>query len=139
MRSLYHHRSQIPVFCFADFLLRLALPGVPPARFQSQKTTYLATLQKPVGIFYRQDIRQRDLRSYTLDLLEQGHFLRGPDFNVACSLACSFKQTEGVGHEEDSRSTVSGRPEFLVKGQFPIMRADTDGQPRVFNCLGYKF
>ncbi len=74
MRSLHHHRSQIPVSCFADFLLRLALPGVPPARFQSQKTTYLATLQKPVWIFYRQDIRQRDLRSYTLHLLEQRHF-----------------------------------------------------------------
>jgi hypothetical protein len=29
--------------------------------------------------------------------------------------------------------------EFLVKGQFPIMRAGTDGQPRVFNCLGYLF
>ena len=74
MRSLHHHRSQIPVSCFTDFLLRLALPGVPPARFQSQKTTYLATLQKPVWILYRQDIRQRDLRSHTLHLLEQGHF-----------------------------------------------------------------
>jgi hypothetical protein len=73
MRSLHHHRSQIPVSGFADTLLRLALPGVPPARFQPQKTTYLATLQKPVWIFYRQDIRQRDLRSHTLHLLEQGH------------------------------------------------------------------
>jgi len=27
-----------------------------------------------VGVFYGQDIRQRDLRSYTLHLLEQGHF-----------------------------------------------------------------
>src|SRR5437879_4408635 len=50
VRSLHHHRSQIPVSCFTDFLLRLALPGVPPARFQSQKTTYLATLQKPVWL-----------------------------------------------------------------------------------------
>src|SRR5580692_9859566 len=74
MRSLHHHRSQIPVSCFADFLLRLALPGVPPARFQSQKTTYLATLQKPVWIFYRQHLRQRHLRPYTLHLLEQGRF-----------------------------------------------------------------
>jgi hypothetical protein len=38
------------------------------------------------------------------------NLLRGPDFNMACSLACSFKQTEGVAHEEDSRGTVSGRP-----------------------------
>src|SRR5882724_2013231 len=67
-------RSQIPVSFFADFLLRLALSGVPPARLQPQKTTYLATLQKPVGVFYLQDIRQRDLRSYTLHLLQQGHF-----------------------------------------------------------------
>jgi len=40
----------------------------------AKKSTYLATLQKPVWIFYRQDIRQRDLRSYPLHLLEQGHF-----------------------------------------------------------------
>src|SRR6266404_391807 len=45
MRSLHHHRSQIPVSFFADSLLWLALPGVPPARSQPQKTTYLATLQ----------------------------------------------------------------------------------------------
>jgi hypothetical protein len=30
MRSLHHHRSQIPVSFFADALLWLALPGVPP-------------------------------------------------------------------------------------------------------------
>jgi hypothetical protein len=71
MRSLHHHRSQIPVSFFADALLWLALPGVPPPRSQPQKTTDLATLQKPVWIFYRQDIRQRDLRSYPLHLLEQ--------------------------------------------------------------------
>src|SRR6267142_4422824 len=74
MRSLHHHRSQIPVSCFADALLRFALTGVSPARFQPQKTTYLATLQKPVWIFYRQDIRQSDLCSHSLHLLEQGHF-----------------------------------------------------------------
>src|SRR6267378_1386708 len=34
MRSLHHHRSQIPVSFFADFLLWFALPGVPPARSQ---------------------------------------------------------------------------------------------------------
>src|ERR1700719_329839 len=33
MRSLHHHRSQIPVSFFADALLRRALPGVPSARF----------------------------------------------------------------------------------------------------------
>src|SRR6202158_2042763 len=32
VRSLHHHGSQIPVSFFADALLRLALPGVPPAR-----------------------------------------------------------------------------------------------------------
>src|ERR1700726_4731104 len=74
VRSLHHHRAQIPVSFFADALLWFALPGVPAARFQSQKTTYLATLQKPMWVFYRQDIRQRDLRSYTLHLLEQRHF-----------------------------------------------------------------
>src|ERR1700730_13351271 len=74
MGSLHHHPAQMPVSFFADALLWFALPGVPPARFQSQKTTYLATLQKPMWVFYRQDIRQRDLRSYTLHLLEQGHF-----------------------------------------------------------------
>src|SRR6202051_1638488 len=74
MRSLHHHGSQIPVSFFTDSLLWLALSGVPPARFQPQKTTYLATLQKTVWVFYGQHIRQRDLRSYTLHLLEQGHF-----------------------------------------------------------------
>jgi hypothetical protein len=74
MRALHHHRSQIPVSLFADALLWFALPGVPPARSQSQKTTDRATLQKPVRVFYRQDIGQRDLRSYTLHLLQQGHF-----------------------------------------------------------------
>jgi hypothetical protein len=74
MRALHHHRSQIPVSFFTDSLLWLALPGVPPARSQPQKTTYLATLQKPMWVFYGQHIRQRDLRSYTLHLLEQGHF-----------------------------------------------------------------
>ena len=59
MRSLHHHRAQIPVSFFADSFLRFALPGVPPARFQSQKTADLATLQKPVWVFDRQDIRQR--------------------------------------------------------------------------------
>jgi len=67
------------------------------------------------------------------------NLLGGLDFNVACSLACSFKQTEGVPHEEDSRSTVSGRPGIPGSGSVPIMRAGTDGQPRVFNCLGYQF
>src|SRR3984957_6468772 len=52
MRALYHHGSQIPVSFFTDALLRLALPGVPPPRFQPQKTTDLATLHKPVGVFY---------------------------------------------------------------------------------------
>jgi hypothetical protein len=28
---------------------------------------------------------------------------------------------------------------FLVVCQFLIMRAGTDGQPRVFNCLGCQF
>src|SRR5260221_10758824 len=70
MRSLHHHGSQIAVSFFADFLLWLALPGVSPARSQPQKTTYRATLQKPVWVFYRQHIRQRDLRSYSLHLLE---------------------------------------------------------------------
>src|ERR1700722_18865397 len=74
MRSLHHHGSQIPVSFFTDSLLWLALSGVPPARFQSQKTTDLATLQKTVGVFDGQHIGQRDLRSYTLHLLEQGHF-----------------------------------------------------------------
>jgi hypothetical protein len=46
------------------------------------------------------------------------NLLRGPDFNVACSLACSFKQTEGVAHEEDFRSTVSGRPGIPLVGYF---------------------
>src|ERR1700730_16613727 len=59
----------------ADALLWFALSGVPAARSQPQKTTYLATLQKPVWVFYRQHIRQRDRRSYTLHPLEQGHFL----------------------------------------------------------------
>src|ERR1700676_298657 len=66
MRALHHHRSQIPVSFFADALLWLALSGVPPARFQPQKTTDLATLQKTVWVLYGQHIRQRDLRSYTL-------------------------------------------------------------------------
>src|ERR1700730_5054368 len=74
MRSLHHHGSQIPVSFFADALLWLALTGVPPPRSQPQKTTDLATLHKPVWVFYRQHIGQRDLRSYTLHLLEQGHF-----------------------------------------------------------------
>ena len=67
------------------------------------------------------------------------NLLRGLDFNVACSLACSFKQTEGVPHEEDFGVPCRAGREFLVVGQFPIMRAGTDGQPRVFNCLGYQF
>src|ERR1700688_4968140 len=74
MRALYHHGSQIAVSFFTDALLWLALSGVPPARFQPQKTTDLATLQKPMWVFYGQHIGQRDLRSYTLHLLEQGHF-----------------------------------------------------------------
>src|ERR1700675_3227450 len=74
MRALYHHGSQIAVSFFTDSLLWLALSGVPPARFQPQKTTDLATLQKPMWVFYGQHIRQRDLRSYTLHLLEQGYF-----------------------------------------------------------------
>src|SRR5712664_4731088 len=56
MRSLHPHRSQIPVSCFADALLWFALPGVPPARLQPQKTTYLATLREPIRVFDRQDI-----------------------------------------------------------------------------------
>src|SRR3984957_16376092 len=74
MRSMHHHRSQIPVSFFADFLLWFALPGVPPARSQPQKTTYLATLREPIRILDRQDIGQSDLRSYPLHLLEQGYF-----------------------------------------------------------------
>src|SRR4029453_18520562 len=64
MRSLHHHRSQIPVSCSADTLLRFAHTGVPPARFQPQKTTYLATLQKPVWVFYRQDIQVPGSQEY---------------------------------------------------------------------------
>jgi hypothetical protein len=45
VRSLHHHRAQIPIPFFADFLLWFALPGVPAARSQPQKTTYLATLR----------------------------------------------------------------------------------------------
>jgi hypothetical protein len=56
MRSLHHHRSQIPVSFFADFLLWLALPGVSPARSQPQKTTDRATLRKPKRVLDRQDI-----------------------------------------------------------------------------------
>src|SRR6202047_5384108 len=74
VRTLHHHRSQIPVSFFADFLLWFALPGVPPARSQPQKTTYLATLRESIRVFNRQDVGQRDLRSYTLHLLEQEHF-----------------------------------------------------------------
>src|SRR3984893_7208903 len=74
MRSLHHHRAEIPVSFFADFLLWFALPGVPAARSQPQKTTYLATFWESMRVLDRQDIGQRDLRSYTLHLLEQGHF-----------------------------------------------------------------
>src|SRR4029077_12053238 len=74
VRSLYHHRAQIPVSFFADTLLWLALPGVPAARSYPQKTAYLATLRKPIRVLDRQDIAQSDLGSYTLHLLEQGHF-----------------------------------------------------------------
>src|SRR5712664_4509369 len=63
MRSLHHHRSQIPVSFFADALLWFALPGVPAARSQPQKTTYLATLQKPILVLESQDICQSDLCS----------------------------------------------------------------------------
>src|SRR5229473_4392728 len=54
MRSLHHHRSQIPVSFFADSLLWFALPGVSPARSQPEKTAYLATLQEPVRVLDRQ-------------------------------------------------------------------------------------
>src|SRR5260370_31031908 len=69
MRSLHHHRSQIPVSFFADFLLWFALPGVPTARSQPQKTTYLATLRESIRVLDRQHIGQRDLSSHTLHLL----------------------------------------------------------------------
>src|SRR5437667_11423776 len=68
VRSLHHHRSQIPVSFLADFLLWFTLPGVPAARSQPQKTTYLAALREPIWVFDRQDIGQRDLRSHTLHL-----------------------------------------------------------------------
>src|SRR5271169_4324749 len=74
VRSLHHHRAQIPVSFFADALLGFALPRVPAARSQPQKTAYLATLRKPIRILDRQDIRQSDLGSHALHLLEQGHF-----------------------------------------------------------------
>src|ERR1700694_2033911 len=74
VRSLHHHRPQIPVSFFADALLWFALPRVPAARSQPQKTAYLATLRKPIRVFDRQDIRQSDLCSHALHLLEQGHF-----------------------------------------------------------------
>src|SRR5262249_15311037 len=35
-----------------------SLLGIPPARLQPQKTTYLTPLQKKVWIFYRQDIKR---------------------------------------------------------------------------------
>src|SRR5262252_528128 len=71
MCCLHQHRSQISVSCFGDLLLWLALPGVPASRPQPQKTADLATLRETVGVFYRRDIRQRDLGSYSLHLLEQ--------------------------------------------------------------------
>src|SRR5260221_11272444 len=74
MGSLHHHRPQIPVSFFADFLLWFTLPRVPSARPQPQKTTDLATLWESIRIFYRQDIGQRDLGSHPLHLFEQGHF-----------------------------------------------------------------
>src|SRR6266581_2905143 len=73
VRPLHHHRSQIPVSFFADFLLWFALPGVPAARSQPQKTTDLATPRESIRVFDREDIRQSDLRSYTLHLFEQFH------------------------------------------------------------------
>src|SRR5579862_1907861 len=73
VRSLHHHRAQIPVSFFADALLGFALPRVPAARSQPQKTAYLATLRKPIRVLDRQDIRQSDLGSHALHLLEQGH------------------------------------------------------------------
>ena len=74
MRPLHQHGPQIPVSFLTDAHLRLALTGISAPRAQPQKTTDLATLQKTVWVFYGQHIRQRDLRSYTLHLLEQGHF-----------------------------------------------------------------
>src|ERR1700694_1367471 len=74
VRSLHHHRAQLPVSFFADALLGFALPRVPAARSYPQKTAYLATLRKPIRVFDRQDIRQSDLCSHALPLLEQGHF-----------------------------------------------------------------
>ena len=68
--ALHHHRSQVAVSLFADVQLRLALPGVPASRSQPEKASDVATLPESMRIFYRQDKRQRDQVSYTLDLLE---------------------------------------------------------------------
>src|SRR5580704_7696133 len=64
MGFLHHHRSQIPVSFFADFLLWFAFAGVPTPRSQPQKATDGTTLWESMRVFNRQDIGQRDLRSY---------------------------------------------------------------------------
>src|SRR5437868_13119151 len=73
LRSLYQQRAQVGVAFLADMHLRLAPPGVPPSRLQSQITAHVAALAEAMRIFQGQQKRQRDERTYTLDLLQQRH------------------------------------------------------------------
>ena len=53
--------------------LTFAFPGVPSTRLQSHIAACISALAEAARVFQRQDVRERDQRSYTLDLLEQRH------------------------------------------------------------------
>src|SRR5579863_4180098 len=71
LRPLHQQRPQIRIAFLADVQLRFALSRFPASRMQSQIATHVATLAEAMGIFQRQQKRQRDQRAYPLDLLQQ--------------------------------------------------------------------
>src|SRR5438270_25856 len=73
LRSLHQQRAQVRVAFLADVHLRLAPPGVPPSRLQSQIAAHVPALAKAMRIFQGQQKRQPDERAYSLHLLQQCH------------------------------------------------------------------
>src|SRR5207248_9015784 len=68
--SLHQQRAQVWIAFLADMHLRLAPPGVPPSRLQSQIAAHVAALANTMRIFQGQQKRQRDQRAYSLNLLQ---------------------------------------------------------------------
>jgi hypothetical protein len=135
LRSLHQQRAQIRVALLADVHLRFALPGVSPARLQSQIAAHIATLAETMRVNLSRPLHYQTPRllshlAFAVFLLSFGYVAVQMVFaserrllsienelEVARQLQFSILPTS-IPEVQNLRTAVAYRPMTAVAGDF---------------------